>query len=81
MASNPTMTPAVTEPFTLTIFGATGDLGHKMTFPALYRMCKRGTLTVPVVAVAHSDWTLDDLPERIEGVRRQFLDTLADWPG
>ncbi len=45
-------------------FGATGDLGHKMTFPALYRMCKRGTLTVPVVAVAHSDWTLDDLKER-----------------
>ena len=45
-------------------FGATGDLGHKMTFPALYRMCKRGTLTVPVVAVAHSGWTLDDLKDR-----------------
>ncbi len=45
-------------------FGATGDLGHKMTFPALYAMAKRGTLHVPVVAVAYSGWTLDDLQER-----------------
>ena len=52
-------------------FGATGDLGHKMTFPALYRMCKRGTLTVPVIAVAHSGWTLDDL----QGRARESIDT------
>lgn len=28
-----------------------------------------------------SDWTLDDIDERIAGVRQQFIDTLADWPG
>ena len=33
-------------------FGATGDLAHKMIFPALYQMVKRGTLGVPVIGVA-----------------------------
>ncbi|MCC5950769.1 MAG: glucose-6-phosphate dehydrogenase [Acidimicrobiia bacterium] len=45
-------------------FGASGDLAYKMTFPALYAMSKRGRLTVPVVGVAYSDWTLEDLRER-----------------
>ena len=41
-----------------------------------------GTVDVAVLpAISVDDWTLDDLPERIEGVRRQFLDKLADWPG
>jgi glucose-6-phosphate 1-dehydrogenase len=45
-------------------FGATGDLGFKMTFPSLYAMAKRGNLSFPIVAVARSGWTLDDLKER-----------------
>ena len=28
-----------------------------------------------------SDWTREDLDERVEGVRQQYLDTLAHWPG
>jgi glucose-6-phosphate 1-dehydrogenase len=44
-------------------FGASGDLGHKMTFPALYAMAKRGHLHVPVIGVAYSNWTLDDLKD------------------
>ncbi len=28
-----------------------------------------------------TDWTLEDLDERIAAVRQLFLDTLADWPG
>lgn len=43
---------------TLVLFGVTGDLAHKMIFPALYAMVKHGTLTVPVVGVASSQWTL-----------------------
>lgn len=27
-----------------------------------------------------TEWTLEELPERIEEVRRLYLDTLADWP-
>jgi glucose-6-phosphate 1-dehydrogenase len=35
----------------LVIFGVTGDLAHKMIFPALYAMVKRGALKVPVIGV------------------------------
>lgn len=45
-------------------FGATGDLARKMIFPSLYQMVKRGNLKVPVVGVAYSQWTLDDLHTR-----------------
>ena len=34
----------------LVLFGVTGDLAHKMIFPALYAMVKRGELKVPVSA-------------------------------
>ena len=48
----------------LVFFGATGDLAHKMIFPALYRMAKRGTLTVPVIGVASSGWGVAELRDR-----------------
>jgi glucose-6-phosphate 1-dehydrogenase len=48
----------------LVCFGMTGDLAHKMIFPALYAMVKRGTLTIPVVGVASSKWTLETLRAR-----------------
>ena len=35
-------------------FGATGDLGYKMTIPALYAMARHGHLDVPVIGVAHA---------------------------
>ncbi len=45
-------------------FGATGDLAHKMIFPALYQMVKRGTLNVPVIGVASAGWNLAQLRDR-----------------
>jgi glucose-6-phosphate 1-dehydrogenase len=48
----------------LVFFGATGDLAHKMIFPALYRMARRGVLNVPVIGVASSPWTLEQLLAR-----------------
>ena len=48
----------------LVFFGATGDLAYKKIFPALQGMAKHGTLTVPVIGVAGSGWTLDQLRER-----------------
>ena len=40
-----------------------------------------GTVDVTVLdPIPIDDWTLDDLPERIAGVRQLYLDTLADWP-
>jgi glucose-6-phosphate 1-dehydrogenase len=49
----------------LVLFGVTGDLAHKMIFPALYAMVKRGDLTVPVIGVASSQWTLAQLRKSV----------------
>ena len=49
----------------LVLFGVTGDLAHKMIFPALYAMVKRGTLTVPVIGVAFPKWSLVRLHKRV----------------
>jgi glucose-6-phosphate 1-dehydrogenase len=48
----------------LVFFGATGDLAYKKIFPALQAMAKRGRLNFPVVGVAKSGWTRDQLVER-----------------
>jgi glucose-6-phosphate 1-dehydrogenase len=48
----------------LVFFGATGDLAYKKIFPALQEMVKRGTLTVPVIGVAKSNWNLEQLQAR-----------------
>jgi len=45
-------------------FGATGDLAHKKIFPALQSMVKHGTLDLPVIGVAKSGWTVEQLIER-----------------
>ena len=55
----------------LVIFGVTGDLAHKMIFPALYAMAKRGILKVPVVGVASSKWSLAQLRKRVKDSIRQ----------
>ena len=48
----------------LVLFGVTGDLAHKMIFPALYAMVQRGVLRVPVVGVASSPWSVAQLHKR-----------------
>src|SRR5512138_8299 len=58
--SNPVQSDA------LVLFGITGDLAHKMIFPALYAMVKRGVLAVPVVGVALPKWSLAQLHERVK---------------
>jgi len=45
-------------------FGATGDLAHKKIFPALQNMVKQGALQVPVIGVAKSGWTIEQLRQR-----------------
>ena len=49
----------------LVLFGVTGDLAHKMIFPALYSMVKRGALKVPVIGVALPKWSLERLHKRV----------------
>jgi glucose-6-phosphate 1-dehydrogenase len=54
----------------LVLFGATGDLAHKKIYPALQSMIRHGTLEVPVVGVARSDFNL----EKFEGLIRDSLE-------
>lgn len=49
----------------LVFYGVTGDLAFKKIFPALQAMVKRGQLNVPVVGVARSPWTVDQLRQRV----------------
>jgi glucose-6-phosphate 1-dehydrogenase len=48
----------------LVFFGATGDLAYKKIFPALQAMARRGHLDVPVIGVAKSGWTLEQMRAR-----------------
>jgi glucose-6-phosphate 1-dehydrogenase len=57
------MTPSRSD--ALVLFGVTGDLAHKMIFPALYAMTKRGALKVPVIGVAFPKWSLARLRNRV----------------
>jgi glucose-6-phosphate 1-dehydrogenase len=56
---------AVPQSDALVLYGVTGDLAHKMIFPALYAMVKRGELKVPVIGVAFPKWSLDRLHKRV----------------
>jgi glucose-6-phosphate 1-dehydrogenase len=65
-AQHPSRNNGTTQSDALVLFGATGDLAYKMIFPALYAMAKRGTLTVPVIGVAYSHWSLAQLRKRVK---------------
>jgi glucose-6-phosphate 1-dehydrogenase len=60
------------------VFGITGDLAKVMTFHSLYRLEKRGLLKCPIVGVAVSDWSEQDLRdharEAIAGCGEQIDD-------
>ncbi len=55
----------------LVLFGATGDLAHKKIYPAVFELARRGRLPMPVVGVASSDWSDDQL-------RRSAHDAIAE---
>ncbi len=48
----------------LVFFGITGDLAYKKIFPALQSLVKRGRLDVPVIGVARSELTTDQIIAR-----------------
>jgi glucose-6-phosphate 1-dehydrogenase len=72
--------PATGTSDALALFGATGDLARKKLFPAVYEMQRNGALdNLPVVGVASSDWTDDDLRERAAAaVRERVKDEPVD---
>lgn len=48
----------------LVLFGITGDLAYKKIFPALQALVRRGRLTIPIIGVAHSEISREQLIER-----------------
>jgi glucose-6-phosphate 1-dehydrogenase len=56
----------------LVFFGATGDLAYRKIFPALHNMVRHGALTVPVIGVAKSGWSIDQLRERARASSTRF---------
>jgi glucose-6-phosphate 1-dehydrogenase len=46
---------------TLVIFGITGDLARKRTFPAMYDMEERGEIACRIIGVTRRGWTHEDL--------------------
>src|SRR5262249_54257223 len=68
----------------LVFFGATGDLAYKQIFPALQALIRRGLLRVPIIGVAKSGWTVEQLRARAHdslehhgGVDRAAFDRLT----
>jgi hypothetical protein len=64
------------------IFGITGDLAKVMTFNSLYRLEQRGLLNCPIVGVAVSDWSDEDLRSHaradIEACGTEIDDAVCD---
>ena len=48
----------------IVVFGVTGDLVHKEIFPAIYGLFRDENISVPVIGVARSDWTIAQLTAR-----------------
>ncbi len=48
----------------LVFFGATGDLAYQQIFPALQRLVQTGELDVPIIGVAYSHFTREQLIAR-----------------
>jgi glucose-6-phosphate 1-dehydrogenase len=48
----------------LVFFGATGDLAYKQIFPAFQQMIQHGHLDIPIIGVAKSGWTVEQLKAR-----------------
>ena len=48
----------------IVVFGVTGDLVHKEIFPALQGLMTNDGVDLPVIGVARSDWTDEDLHAR-----------------
>jgi glucose-6-phosphate 1-dehydrogenase len=57
------------------LFGATGDLAHKKIYPAIYRLARRHKLDLPIIGVASSSWTADDLAHHLRtSVEKRYPD-------
>jgi glucose-6-phosphate 1-dehydrogenase len=62
----------------LVLFGVSGDLVSKKLFPALYELSGHARLNLPVVGVARSSWTDDQLRERAKQAVHAYTATIDE---
>lgn len=80
MLGDPQTAPSETD--VVVLFGATGDLARKKIFPAIAALEARGCLGIPVVGVASSVWSDEDLRTRAEeSIAEHGGIDPATWPG
>ncbi len=60
------------------LFGATGDLAKKKLWPALYELTLEGRLDMPIIGIARSDWSDDDMRDRARESVRAKLDSVDE---
>ena len=60
------------------LFGATGDLAKKKLLPALYELTKEGRLDMPVVGIARSVLTDDEIRDRVRESVRASVDDVDE---
>jgi glucose-6-phosphate 1-dehydrogenase len=62
------------EPCSIVIFGASGDLTRRMLLPALYNLAADDQLPpqCPIVGFARTDWSLDDFRRHARAAVREF---------
>src|SRR5271165_5112135 len=49
----------------LVFFGITGDLAYKQVIPALQALLRDGRLDVPIIGVAKTGWSLEQVKARV----------------
>ena len=66
--------PSIDEPFSMIIFGASGDLTRRKLVPAMWSLYAARTLPEPfaIVAVARTEMTSDDFRRRMREAVREF---------
>jgi glucose-6-phosphate 1-dehydrogenase len=64
----------------LVFFGATGDLAYKKIFPALQALVRRDRLTMPIVGVARSGWSREQLLDRARASIHEHGGGVEDEP-
>ena len=64
----------------LVLFGATGDLSRRKLFLSLYNLERHGTLHVPVIGVARSDWSDEGFRQHAhDAILAARPDAMAAW--
>src|SRR6202050_864628 len=72
----------IPEPSVFVLYGATGDLAHRLVLPALFRLAKEGFLPPDwrLVGNGRGDVSHEDFRERVRSSLEEFGPKPADGP-